>query len=301
MIITEGFKANENNMELLPDTPGAFPCLCKFVDLRDYVGNSVPWHWHHSFEINYIVRGDAAVMFADKRIDLRQCEAVFINSNVLHSVPCPPDDDMWRYYTVFFDSEFISGGYNNLFSQKFILPITACRDLQSFPIRSDTADGIRMLGILIDIIELFREEPFGYEFLIRSKLSDFWLLLYKLTEGIRKASGGSNLTDEIRIKQMIQYIEEHYGDKVLLEDIATAAGVSGRECSRCFSRTVKMSPIDYLNRYRVRMAAGKMLKTGDSIGIIAEECGFTSDSYFGKMFKSIMGCSPREYRKKSVI
>lgn len=75
---------------------------------------------------------------------------------------------------------------------------------------------------------------------------------------------------------MIQYIEEHYGDKVLLEDIASAAGVSGRECSRCFSRTVKMSPIDYLNRYRVRMAAGKM-------------------------FKSIMGCSPREYRKKSVI
>ena len=68
---------------------------------------------------------------------------------------------------------------------------------------------------------------------------------------------------------MIQYIEEHYGDKMLLEDIASAAG--------------------------------KMLETGDSIGIIAEECGFTSDSYFGKMFKSIMGCSPREYRKKSVI
>lgn len=78
-----------------------------------------------------------------------------------------------------------TGGYDNLFSQKYILPITACRDLQSFPIRSDTSDGIRMLGILIDIIDLFREEPFGYEFLIRSKLSDFWLLLYTLTEEIR--------------------------------------------------------------------------------------------------------------------
>lgn len=154
-----------------------------------------------------------------------------------------------------------------------------------------------MLGILIDIIDLFREEPFGYEFLIRSKLSDFWLLLYTITEEIRKESGSSNPADELRIKQMIQYIEEHYGNKVLLEDIASAAGVSGRECSRCFSRTVKMSPIDYLNRYRVRMAAGRIVETGDPIGLIAEECGFTSDSYFGKMFKSIMGCSPRDYRK----
>ena len=145
-------------------------------------------------------------MVADRRIDLKQCEAVFINSNVLHSVPCPPGDDMWQYYS-------------------------------------------------------------------------------------------SNPADELRIKQMIQYIEEHYGDKVLLEDIASAAGVSGRECSRCFSRTVKMSPIDYLNRYCVRMAAGRIVETGDPIGLIAEECGFTSDSYFGKMFKSIMGCSPRDYWK----
>lgn len=296
MIITDEFKANKNNMELFPDIPGAFPCLCKYVDLNDYIGNSVPWHWHHSFEINYICKGSITTMITDKQTALRQGEAVFINTNTLHSVP-PPNDDVCQYYTIFFDTEFISGGYNNVFSQKYILPITSCRDLQFFPIRSDSAEGIRLLGILIDIIDLFREEPFGYEFLIRSKLSDFWLLLYKLTEDIRRSSGNSNATDEIRMKQMIQYIGEHFGDKILLEDIADAAGISSRECSRCFARTVRMSPVDYLNKYRVRMAAGRIINTADPIGLIGEECGFASDSYFGKMFKSIMGCSPRDYRK----
>lgn len=297
MIITEGFRANENQMELLPDVSGAFPCLCKFVDLREYIGNSVPWHWHHSFEINYCCRGSVTTMITDQQASLRQGEAVFVNSNTLHSAPPPAEGEDCQYYTIFFDTEFISGGYNNVFSQKYILPITSCRDLQFFPIRSDSPEGIRLLGILVDIIDLFREEPFGYEFLIRSRLSDFWLLLFTLTEDIRKNSGSSNATDEIRMKQMMQYIESHFGEKILLEDIADAAGISSRECSRCFARTVKLSPIDYLNRYRVRMAAGRIVNTGDPIGRIAEACGFASDSYFGKMFRSVMGVSPRDYRK----
>ena len=298
MISTEGFKVNENKMELFPESPGAFPCICKFVDLRDYVGNSVPWHWHHSFEINYFFKGSSVKMAADRQIELRQGEAAFINSNTLHSVPRLPEDELCQYYTVFFDAEFISGGYNNVFSQKYILPVTACRDLQILPIRSDSSDGTRMLGVLLDIIDLFRNEPFGYEFLIRAKLGEFWLLMFSMTEDIRSASGNVNIADETRIKQMIYFIEENFGEKILLEDIAAAAGISARECSRCFARTVRLSPIDYLNRYRVRMAAGRIMETGDPIGLIAQECGFASDSYFGKMFRSMMGCSPRDYRGK---
>nr|MCR5685343.1 helix-turn-helix domain-containing protein [Lachnospiraceae bacterium] len=58
-------------------------------------------------------------------------------------------------------------------------------------------------------------------------------------------------------------------------------------------------PMDYLNQYRVRMAADALRMTAKPIAIIGEECGFASDSYFGKTFRQYMYCSLREYRKKS--
>ncbi|MCR5107689.1 MAG: helix-turn-helix transcriptional regulator, partial [Lachnospiraceae bacterium] len=63
--------------------------------------------------------------------------------------------------------------------------------------------------------------------------------------------------------------------------------------------TVRMSPIEYLNRYRIRVAAGRLAESDDPISIIAEECGFLSDSYFSKMFKNMMKVSPREYRNNA--
>ena len=57
-------------------------------------------------------------------------------------------------------------------------------------------------------------------------------------------------------------------------------------------------PVRFLIEYRAQMAAMRLERTGDSISSIAEQCGFVSDSYFGKIFKDIYGCTPRDYRKK---
>ena len=98
-------------------------------------------------------------------------------------------------------------------------------------------------------------------------------------------------------RSKMEYIENNFSRKVMLEDIAAAAGISTRECTRCFSKLIGQSPVDYLNHYRIRQAAGMLIESDMSIGTIAETCGFVSDSYFGKMFKESMGCTPRDYRK----
>ena len=95
----------------------------------------------------------------------------------------------------------------------------------------------------------------------------------------------------------MEFIENHFFEKILVEDIAGAAGVSVRECTRCFSKVIGQPPIEYLNRLRIRQAAGMLVETDRSIGDISERCGFVSDSYFGKMFKELMGCTPSSYRK----
>ncbi|WP_394916419.1 helix-turn-helix domain-containing protein [uncultured Robinsoniella sp.] len=76
------------------------------------------------------------------------------------------------------------------------------------------------------------------------------------------------------------------------------ANISTRECSRCFQRCIKLSPMNYLNEHRIRMAAQMLLQTNKSIMTISECCGFSSSSYFGKIFQDYMGCTPKNYRKK---
>ena len=99
---------------------------------------------------------------------------------------------------------------------------------------------------------------------------------------------------------MLGFIEEHCGRQLRLEEIAAAADIGSRECTRCFSRVLGVSPMEYVNRTRIRNAARMIRETGDPIGRTAEMCGFTSDSYFGRLFREEMGCTPREYRKQDI-
>ncbi len=78
-------------------------------------------------------------------------------------------------------------------------------------------------------------------------------------------------------------------------NVLHAAGLSERECNRCFRKTVQITPIEYLNQFRIRMAAQMLVHTDQSILSIADFCGFQSASYFGKVFKKITGKTPYEY------
>ena len=103
-----------------------------------------------------------------------------------------------------------------------------------------------------------------------------------------------------RLKTMMQFIHACYGEKITLEQIAASAGISPRECSRCFQRCIKISPMNYLNDYRVRMAARLLSQTGRTILSISEQCGFSSSSYFGKLFQKTMDVRRRVPKKPAV-
>ena len=72
----------------------------------------------------------------------------------------------------------------------------------------------------------------------------------------------------------LQFIYSSYSEPIGLDEIAGAAGISPRECSRCFHRAIDRPPIRFLIEYRAQMAAIKLERTDDSISSIAEQCGF---------------------------
>ncbi|MGL6198127.1 MAG: helix-turn-helix transcriptional regulator [Lachnospiraceae bacterium] len=95
---------------------------------------------------------------------------------------------------------------------------------------------------------------------------------------------------------MTQYIEQHYPEKITLQDIANSADISKSEALRCFKNGVQAAPFVYLNRYRLHIAKSLLTGTTRPITDIAESVGFDSVSYFDRMFKRTFGMTPRAMR-----
>jgi AraC-like DNA-binding protein len=66
-----------------------------------------------------------------------------------------------------------------------------------------------------------------------------------------------------------------------------------------FKETVGATPIEYLTRWRMLLAGDRLKNSDDSISAIALSLGYKSESAFGKAFKRVMGCSPRQYSRRS--
>lgn len=299
MIFVSGANLGDYQEEILPAASEEFPYVCLHGEMDRYIGKEIPWHWHPYFEIDYVEEGEFEFYTTEGVCSLKKGEAVFINSNILHGVRVKEGQRGCRNYALLFDMHFLSGMYNSVFEQNYMLPIVTCRELETYPIRPDCHQRIQMLDLILTVIEQSEKEGFGYEFGIRADLSRFWCMLLLETEKLRKNSSGHRETDISRIKAMMQYIQEHYGEKLSLEEIAKAASISSREGIRCFQKNIGMSPIKYLNDYRIRKAARRLLETGESIMEIGENCGFSSNSYFGKVFRETFGCTPKEYRKRA--
>lgn len=100
------------------------------------------------------------------------------------------------------------------------------------------------------------------------------------------------------VKHAIAYIHQHHMRDLSRQEIAQTVGVSKNYLTHIFHQELGISPWDYLNRYRIMQAKALLRDTGDSVTTIAGRVGFDDVSYFGRMFRKQVGCSPHTYRQQ---
>jgi AraC-like DNA-binding protein len=81
-----------------------------------------------------------------------------------------------------------------------------------------------------------------------------------------------------------------------IEDLGRLAGMSRSAFAHRFKQVVGTSPLGYLARRRMLIAAERLRGTGDTVAMIAQALGYESAGAFSTAFKKIMGCSPKQYR-----
>ncbi len=96
----------------------------------------------------------------------------------------------------------------------------------------------------------------------------------------------------------INYMLENIHTNIRLPVLAKEVKLSVSHFSRLFLSKTGQSPIDYFNQLKIQRACQLMNHSSITIGEIAREIGYNDQFHFSRVFKKIMGVSPREYRNK---
>ncbi|MFG1606118.1 helix-turn-helix domain-containing protein [Actinoplanes sp. NPDC049265] len=96
---------------------------------------------------------------------------------------------------------------------------------------------------------------------------------------------------------VLDYLRDHLGDDVTLDDLAAVSAMSKYHFLRTFQRRLGVTPHRYLTRLRMSRAAELLTGTGQSVQQIAFACGYRSPGQFAAAFKREYGVSPRNFRR----
>ena len=103
--------------------------------------------------------------------------------------------------------------------------------------------------------------------------------------------------DNYPLKPVFSYIENHYMEKITLEQLAGTIHMNRNYFCKFFKEKVGKTPFSYLNEYRINQAASQLLQSGATITEVAINSGFDNMSYFIRQFKHCKGCTPSSFRK----
>lgn len=102
-----------------------------------------------------------------------------------------------------------------------------------------------------------------------------------------------------KINQAVNYMDIHYASMISLDKLAEELHISKYHFLRTFSAVVGMTPNDYINRIRTERAMELLRQTSYSIEHIAQQLGYSSGSYFIKVFRRLTGQTPGAFRSGS--
>ena len=125
-------------------------------------------------------------------------------------------------------------------------------------------------------------------------------LIARLHREAREAKRKENLASEknyLAVKQAIAYIDEHLAAGCSLAELAAAVNFSPVYFHSLFRRVTGKTPYAYLADRRITAAKELLALSDQTLGEIADACGFSSLSYFDLTFRRACGCTPSAYRR----
>lgn len=270
-----------------------FPFQISQVILNGENSHPDTWHWHSYFEITYVQSGRGNYFVNGEEYSMDEGDIIIFNNVEPHGWNLL-DEDM-RLLVMIFSPEFVAEKLS-FFDAGYLKPFVERgsnfknRIGKEEPVSHEIRKGIR------EIYREWEDKKEGYRLMIKANILRILTMLIRAYQDERKS--GEMLKEKKnamkRLEQAFVYINEHYCEKITLEEAAAAAFMSATYFSGYFRKVTSLSFTEYVTRLRIAHARELLKSTNRSVTDIAAECGFNNTSNFYRLYKKHTGKPPRE-------
>ena len=152
------------------------------------------------------------------------------------------------------------------------------------------------------IAGFYEEKKEGYHLLVLSAV--YRLLYFLYTEGIRSEedteTAHGTLRDLERMKLCMEFVREHYGERISLADAAGLLSITPEHFCRLFRKYTGQTFLAYVNQIRMEHFHTDLLETDKNITFLLDKNGITNYKGFLRKFEEAYGESPKEVRRKQL-
>lgn len=241
-------------------------------------------HYHSAGEILLVQNGTIRLLTGTAYHTFSKGDIIFLPPSVIHEASSlTPDAAILGivYEFSLIDLADLHLNFQQLFS----------RQKRSYYLISSDAPDYEELCSHIDSI---RKSYGNFSPGNRLKIVSHLLLIMEIL--IRSFSLDENSEKYRKLQPVLDYIEEHYQEKIQLSELSRLIPVCNDRLIRLFREVTGQTPIAYITYLRIEAAIKLLSQSELSTAEIAERTGFKSDTYMIRVFKQKLNVTPGKYR-----
>lgn len=228
----------------------------------------------------YCTHGSGTIMVENRMYKLHENEAFCIPKSRRHCYYAS-DDDPWSILWVHLKGEDIP-----------YYPLEECR-VVSFASRSITS---RMQFLFEQVFRVLEESYTQGNFIYISQV-----LSMILAEIYCRKKADSFQERNTHVTNVIKYMYNHLNENLTLEQLVDEFELSKSYLNMIFRKYTQHAPMDYFLQLKMKRAC-ELLKENDSyIYEVAQKLGYSDQYYFSRIFKRVVGISPKDYKKSGYV
>lgn len=279
-----------NRMEVIRWENNVIPVIiyCHSRKINQYVYS----HWHKELEISYLFEGEVEFYNGGCCRVIKDRGVSISNSEEMHyAIPRKEthnEENEIVGITIHIDDSFLRGLISDLDDIYFVI--------ESREMEEELAEKLEYIYSLY-----CQDEKLETKIKILAAVCELIAVLYEKCKKNRDIVPINEQRDRERTKIIIEYLNEHYREKLLQQELAKKFHFSREYFSRFFKVQTGMTFKEYITQYRLEKAKEDLLLTDKKNLDIALQNGFTSETQFISSFKSAYGETPLKYKKRNKL
>lgn len=251
-------------------------------------------HMHNEFELHTVYDGPIDYIFTDSAIRLMPGDVIFVNSNVPHATASY--SNTWTRLVIFSNPNAANSTDDSIVKNLYIFANKKSNNIEYCYFKHGEKLTSEFLECIEEIEKEYHTARTGYKTYIKMYIYKIMAMLYrnKIIPDVADSYDEKKLT---KIMPALEYIENHYNETINLKELSKLTNINEYNFCKLFKSIIGTPFLQYLNFVRICKAEDMMINTDKTLTEISYESGFSSTSYFSRIFKKFKYASPSEYRR----